>query len=85
MQNWSFISLNATTPYMPHLHQILGLKIFLASHINFNLYTFNCDWVEAIHKKQSFRWYELSVRFVNHFASFCDENSLDLLCPAPEP
>ena len=76
--------MNAATHYMPHLHQILELTFFLANHSIFNLHAFDCDWVGAIHKNQPLR-YEFSIYFVNHSACFCDENPLDLLCPASEP
>ena len=70
------------------LAQVFSCKFcefFLANHSNFNCQTFNCDWVKAIYKKQPLKWHEFSIRFVNHFACFCDEYSLDLLCPTPEP
>ena len=54
-------------PLYVSLNHIFGLKLFLASHSNFNLHTFNCNRVGAIHKKQPLR-YEFSIRFVNPFA-----------------
>ena len=60
----------------------LELNFFLASHSNFNLHSFDCDWVGAIHKKQPLRRYQFSFYSVNHYV--CDENFLDLLPPVPE-
>ena len=55
-------------------------NFFLANHVNFNLDTVNCDWVGSIQEKQPLKRYDFSIYFINHFACFCDKNSLDLCC-----